>query len=311
MASPLVSRVPQCLACIRRTTSVGDKFLLAARQQVRGKKKSRRMPNKVNAHLLRDIKGYGQQGKVMSVAAGVMRNQWYPHGLAEYATASRLKELGLKAEDILEAGMEPPTEDSASEEPSLYLDRVAGEESILETAATLETASRGVGRESAGASLDTPLSQIQAASLDSATSLESEEPAATISSKPRLGKDTVASLNPYLPEKIRFTYSRPLAAAPKKISPSLAKSAASSIKVSKSFKELQVSVTTDEIASDINKVLESRGSKASRLSPNDIVIFDGSEKSSVKHIGEYEIRIKYKDGLGSALMRKINVVAEA
>jgi len=31
-----------------------------------------------------------------------MRNQWFPQRLAEYATAAKLQELGLKEEDIIQ-----------------------------------------------------------------------------------------------------------------------------------------------------------------------------------------------------------------
>lgn len=32
----------------------------------------------------------------------MMRNQWFPQRLAEYATAAKLQELGLKEEDIIQ-----------------------------------------------------------------------------------------------------------------------------------------------------------------------------------------------------------------
>jgi hypothetical protein len=32
----------------------------------------------------------------------MMRNQWFPQRLAEYATAAKLQELGLKKEDIIQ-----------------------------------------------------------------------------------------------------------------------------------------------------------------------------------------------------------------
>jgi hypothetical protein len=42
--------------------NLGEKHLFPAGQQVRGKKKTSKTPNKVNALLLKDIKGYGKQG---------------------------------------------------------------------------------------------------------------------------------------------------------------------------------------------------------------------------------------------------------
>ena len=121
MASPLLSRSPQCISCIRRTAGrFGERCLFPAGQQIRGKKKTTRTGNKVNALLREDIDGYGKQGRsilpcviqsisanwytgtVISITAGMMRNQWFPQRLAEYATAAKLQELGLKEEDIIQ-----------------------------------------------------------------------------------------------------------------------------------------------------------------------------------------------------------------
>ena len=56
------------MSCIRRTAgSMGEKYLFPAGQQIRGKKKARRVPNKVNALLLQDIKGYGKKGETLLV----------------------------------------------------------------------------------------------------------------------------------------------------------------------------------------------------------------------------------------------------
>jgi hypothetical protein len=44
--------------------SLGEKHLFPVGQQVRGKKKTSKTPNKVNALLLKDVKGYGKQGSV-------------------------------------------------------------------------------------------------------------------------------------------------------------------------------------------------------------------------------------------------------
>lgn len=41
-------------------------------------------------------------GSVIPVTAGVMRNIWYPKGMAEYVTSTVAKELGLKKDDTIE-----------------------------------------------------------------------------------------------------------------------------------------------------------------------------------------------------------------
>jgi hypothetical protein len=45
-----------------------------------------------------------------------MRNQWYPQRKAEYATAARMKELGLRQEDVIEGGLLPAKEDAIPNE---------------------------------------------------------------------------------------------------------------------------------------------------------------------------------------------------
>lgn len=41
-------------------------------------------------------------GAVIPVTAGVMRNIWYPKGMAEYVTSAKLQALGVKRESALE-----------------------------------------------------------------------------------------------------------------------------------------------------------------------------------------------------------------
>jgi hypothetical protein len=43
-----------------------------------------------------------QLGAVVPVTAGVMRNIWYPKRMAEYLTAVKLQELGVKKDFVLE-----------------------------------------------------------------------------------------------------------------------------------------------------------------------------------------------------------------
>ena len=43
-----------------------------------------------------------QTGAVIPVTAGMMRNIWYPKGMAEYLTADKQRQLGVKKETSLE-----------------------------------------------------------------------------------------------------------------------------------------------------------------------------------------------------------------
>ena len=54
----------------------------------------------------------------MSIVPGVMRNQWYPQRKAEYATAAKMKELGLRQEDVIQGGLLPANEDVIPNEAS-------------------------------------------------------------------------------------------------------------------------------------------------------------------------------------------------
>ena len=63
MASPLVSRTPQCMSCIRRMTgSLENASHFPGRQQIRGKKKLTKVST-VKVHLLQNIPGYGRRGE--------------------------------------------------------------------------------------------------------------------------------------------------------------------------------------------------------------------------------------------------------
>ncbi|KAI9887334.1 MAG: hypothetical protein M1823_000850 [Watsoniomyces obsoletus] len=66
-------------------------------QQVRGKKKSaKEASSTVNVRLLQDVVKYGRQGAIVPVAAGRMRNDWFPRRVAEYVTKVQLRELNMK-----------------------------------------------------------------------------------------------------------------------------------------------------------------------------------------------------------------------
>ncbi|KAL9612046.1 MAG: hypothetical protein Q9167_003338 [Letrouitia subvulpina] len=94
------SRSSQCFFCLRRSTGidvagVGSIF----NRQVRGKKKSARQPVTVKIRLLEDLKGFGRKGAIIPVAAGRMRNIYYPQQKAEYVTQAELR--ALKKKDVI------------------------------------------------------------------------------------------------------------------------------------------------------------------------------------------------------------------
>ncbi|KAI4166137.1 MAG: hypothetical protein LQ342_000023 [Letrouitia transgressa] len=93
-------RSPQCFFCLQRCTGidtggVGSIF----NRQVRGKKKSARQPVTVKIRLLEDLKGFGRKGAIIPVAAGRMRNIFYPQQKAEYITQVELR--ALKKKDVV------------------------------------------------------------------------------------------------------------------------------------------------------------------------------------------------------------------
>jgi len=81
------------------------------RTQIRGKKKKVKLPPTINVKLMKDVRGYGRKGKLVSlisrkvdltdaapgaivpVMPGRMRNIWYPSKRAEYMTSAVLKEM--------------------------------------------------------------------------------------------------------------------------------------------------------------------------------------------------------------------------
>jgi ribosomal protein S14 len=60
MASPLVSKAPQCLSCIRQRATFSSAFALS-RQQVRGKKKVAKVTT-IPVQLRVNVAGYGKKG---------------------------------------------------------------------------------------------------------------------------------------------------------------------------------------------------------------------------------------------------------
>lgn len=57
-------RLPQCAPCIRRLVSLDiSEATFPFHRQLRGKKKTAKLPHTVKVRLLRDIRGYGRQGR--------------------------------------------------------------------------------------------------------------------------------------------------------------------------------------------------------------------------------------------------------
>ncbi|RDL42223.1 uncharacterized protein BP5553_02202 [Venustampulla echinocandica] len=288
MASPLITRSPQCISCLRRTVAgLGERRLFPAGQQIRGKKYAPKGTNKVNALLLKDVKGYGKKGTVMSVAPGVMRNQWYPRKLAEYVTDARLAELGLKKEDIVERGNIQTAEEAVS--------------STMQAEADSD----------AGTTANDPL-----ATLDPIQ--EPVEPVEPAAPEPLTPEQATSILTRLLVPTVEF-HRTPIPTshlAPKKLSPSLPANAA----VSGSGRGAQIpqnasiygSVSTADIAADINTILAGNEEGAGIiLSPEDIsFVKEAEEKDRIKHLGTFEIDIRLR-GAPSAIRRTIKVSALA
>ncbi|KAI9717322.1 MAG: hypothetical protein M1812_004849 [Candelaria pacifica] len=90
-------RTPQCTTCLRRIFALGlENGHAPSRQQIRGKKKTARSTSDIKVRLLEDVPAYGRQGAIIPVAAGRMRNKWYPERKAEYMTDAQLKSLNMQ-----------------------------------------------------------------------------------------------------------------------------------------------------------------------------------------------------------------------
>ncbi|EPE25228.1 hypothetical protein GLAREA_11809 [Glarea lozoyensis ATCC 20868] len=296
MASPLTSRVPQCISCVRRTLGyMGEKVLFPA-QQIRGKKKLSRTPNKVNALLLKDIKGFGKKGNVVSIVAGVMRNQWYPRRQAEYATAARMKELGLRQEDVIEGGLLPANEDAIPNEAAK-----AAADALLSAE-------------------DAPKPEGYVPFLRAEKPRKAEKIVPPSAPEAEKGPETPtpveasAILSSVLPEHQDITFLRtPLTTAPaipRRMSPSLPAKAAVSVAAGgkTSIKPLQTgifgSVSTTDIALQVNSFLaKHRKGALINVSPDEIAFVDELEDATrVKHLGDFRIDIKLR-GAPTAIRR--------
>ncbi|KAF4629314.1 hypothetical protein G7Y89_g8832 [Cudoniella acicularis] len=289
MASPLLSRSPQCMTCIRRTaSSLGEKHMFPAGQQIRGKKKLAKQPNRVNALLLKDIKRYGKKGSVLSINPGIMRNLWFPRRLAEYVTAARMQELGLKKDDIID-----PVIFRAPEE-------IAVKKAVIKRADVMEAAEAKVETEAVEETQNPVLGPVIPVEFESLT--------------PEQATRIMADL---LPPQLEF-FRAPIIteqAPPKRISPSITAKAAISAEASKGKEpqktSIQGSVSTHDIATNITAVLaeDERGARII-LSPEDISFVEKTKETGhVEHIGTFGIDIRLK-GAPNAVRRTIKVTAQ-
>ncbi|CAK7238480.1 hypothetical protein SEUCBS140593_010731 [Sporothrix eucalyptigena] len=98
-----------CLGCVARRSPLArptiatsaSAFAAVQTQQTRGKKTNRRRDQGVVVRLLEDVTQYGRRDTILRVERGRMRNFWYPNGLAEYMTASRVAELGVPVAEAI------------------------------------------------------------------------------------------------------------------------------------------------------------------------------------------------------------------
>lgn len=312
-------RSPQCISCLRRTAgSLGESRLFPSSQQIRGKKRLRKAPNRVNVLLKEDVKFFGKKGTVISVTPGVMRNQFFPNKKAEYVTAAKLKELGLKKDDIID----PKT----LENPEEILTGAANEEPVQSRAADAEKEVLQVD----GIPAVTPPESIKL--TKAASSVESFEPLEFTPAKPgeRVGlvlptkriesvepkvdpEEATMTLSDLLPPALEF-FRIPIRKpedAPVVLSPSLSSKAAISGKSRDTRTETRGAVSTQDIIASMKTILATnkKGSKIS-LHPEEIRFLDKSiEKGRVKYIGDFEIDIHLK-GAPQAIRRTVRVIAQ-
>ncbi|EOO02434.1 putative fructose-bisphosphate aldolase protein [Phaeoacremonium minimum UCRPA7] len=101
MATPLMTRSPTCLTCLRRISQTICSGSPASLTQVRGKKTSGRPTDRgVLVRLLEDVPKFGRKDTIFRTERGRMRNIWYPRKQAEYMTTARFAELGLTNDSI-------------------------------------------------------------------------------------------------------------------------------------------------------------------------------------------------------------------
>ncbi|KAH6678060.1 hypothetical protein B0J14DRAFT_314175 [Halenospora varia] len=320
MASPLMLRSPQCISCLRRTAgSLGERRLFPSGQQIRGKKKLRKAPNRVNVLLKEDVKFFGKKGAVISVTPGVMRNQFFPNKKAEYVTAARLKELGLKKDDIID----PKT----LEHPEEILTKEAAKEEAVQAGAADAEAEvlqgDGIPAVESLEPIETPKGPDPVETfepLEFTPAKPGERVGLVLPTKrvepvtPRVDPEVaITIISDLLPPTLEFfrTPIRKPEVAPVVLSPSLSSKAAITGKPRDTRTETRGAVSTQDIITSIKTILATNGegSKIS-LHPEDIHFLDKTvEKGRVKYVGDFEIDIHLK-GAPDAIRRTIKVIAQ-
>jgi ribosomal protein L9 len=291
MVSPLVSRAPQCISCIRRLSgSVGGSFNVHAGQQVRGKKKLAKVST-IRVQLLQNVPGYGRRGAVIPVTAGVMRNIWFPKGMAQYVTASNLQALGVKKDAPLErdSTFRSTTEKKLErqveeEEPEQVVDEAQEEEfrpaPIVPAPSIIQAEPRA------------PQIELDLMSPDRATSI----------------------LEDLLPPNLDF-YRTTITVPTKKISPSISSSsaiAAAAQAAKADSNKIHGSVSTSDIAANLKAILaeDEQGARVV-VSPEQISFVQKTdEKDRVKQLGVFEIQIRL-EGASDSVRRTVQVHAQS
>ncbi|KAI9832935.1 MAG: hypothetical protein M1819_003965 [Sarea resinae] len=285
MASHLGAlRIPQCLSCVRQLSgTAGAGFSSALRQQIRGKKKLARPTSSIRVRLLQDVTRYGRQGAIVPIAAGRMRNRWYPEGMAEYVTEAQLKHL---------QSQEVPMERDFNFRPG---------EALQKAKVEIEAAAQVKPRVKTVAEMD-----IEILTPDRATQVVSN----LLPSKIEFYRTPIPAPKP---EKPAHDTSR---------APSINSAAADFAAASEPLPKTEPlgiygSVSTGDIASSIKAFLDNN-EEASKvnLSAEDISFIggptpsDNAEVDRVKHLGDFEIEIKIK-GAEETIRRVVVVRPQA
>ncbi|TAQ87093.1 hypothetical protein B7494_g4565 [Chlorociboria aeruginascens] len=241
---------------------------MPGRQQIRGKKiLAKDVNSTVKVRLLQDVPRFGREGTILPVAAGLMRNNFFPRKMAEYVTAAKLKELRKN--------------DLPLERDYLFMNnRAAPKEELPE----VDMASIEEG-------LQTPILRQYSAPPAEPIDLELLSP-----------ERSTKLLSMILPLNLNF-YRTPITiiqAPAQKMSPSISAGASLSAAASqgKEIKRIQTtdiygSVTTADIVANLKAILaeDEEGARVV-LSPEDIsFVEDMEEKDRVKRLGIFEIDI--------------------
>ncbi|KAG0649726.1 hypothetical protein D0Z07_3901 [Hyphodiscus hymeniophilus] len=318
MASPMVSRAPQCLSCIRRVSGLEDSLRSLSGQQIRGKKKLAKATT-INVKLRANIAGFGRKGSIVPVPPGTMRNTWFPRKMAEYQTLAQLKGLG----DVV---IERDSTFSPRESK-----RLGQEKREVQDARKVESIMVPEALE---------LQETFAAPIEEAVpEAEFIEPEMlSVRSSPHLGWRNVLTfvqseqaaiiIAKLVPENLEF-YRTPMPAPPppKKLSPSLASSSAISAAAAKAAIEnakrdpqqlarpaIYGSVSIADVVANIKAILweDIEGSRVILSTENVSFVEQSSlkDKDRVKHLGSFTIDIRLGPAESEKVRRTITVRAQ-